>query len=135
MRMALPLKAGEAGQLSVAAASNELPDLPPEWGKVTIPDDPGELAADAELIRHELREEAELDRRRAAWAQWRRRLRLPERIDDPQQPTILLPLIVLGVALLITLFSLIILPNLTAPPVTPLPATPSAGNQTTGNHS
>jgi len=128
MRLALPLNTGEAGQLSVGSRPDELPDLPPKWGKITVPDDPAELDLEAEGIRRELREEAKLARRRASRARLRQRWRLPENIDDPQQPSLLLPLLVLGVALLITLFSLIILPKLTAPPVTPAPSRSPAVN-------
>ncbi|WP_329105136.1 hypothetical protein OG792_31735 [Micromonospora sp. NBC_01699] len=46
-----------------------LPDLPPGWGPIVIPDDPAELAAEAALIRRELRQQT----RRATW---RRRLGL-----------------------------------------------------------
>lgn len=96
---------------------NGLPDLPPEWGKVQIPDDAAELDADAENIRRELRKEAKGNRRKARRTRWRRRLHLPSRLDDPQQPSMLLPLLILGIALIITLISLIIvaIPNLTTP--------------------
>lgn len=101
----------------MGSASNGLPDLPPEWGKVQIPDDAAELDPEAEIIRRELRHEAKLARRKRSRARWRRRLHLPEHIDDPQQPSILLPLLIVGIALLITLISLIIvaLPSLTTP--------------------
>lgn len=96
---------------------NGLPDLPPEWGQVVIPDDPAELAEEAEMIRGELRREARRHRREAWRARWRRRLRLPERIDDPEQPSMLLPMLVLGIAVLITLMSLVLIawPGLTQP--------------------
>ncbi|MGW4500122.1 hypothetical protein ACWENR_16100, partial [Micromonospora sp. NPDC004336] len=32
-----------------------LPDLPPEWGRVVVPDDAAALAAEAEQVRRELR--------------------------------------------------------------------------------
>ena len=32
----------------------DLPELPPEWGQIVIPDDPRELAAEAEAVRAEL---------------------------------------------------------------------------------
>ena len=35
--------------------SRGLPDLPPEWGTIVIPDDPAELADEAEALRRELR--------------------------------------------------------------------------------
>ena len=36
----------------------DLPELPPEWGRLTVPDDPRELAAEAETVRAELWAEA-----------------------------------------------------------------------------
>ncbi|MFC7756934.1 hypothetical protein ACFQY4_01635 [Catellatospora bangladeshensis] len=103
---------------------NGLPDLPPEWGEVVIPDDPAELAEEAERVRAELRREAKAVRRAARRAKWRRRLRLPERIDDPDQPSLVLPLVVLGIAVVITLLSLLLIawPSLTR--TTPTPPQP-----------
>jgi hypothetical protein len=88
---------------------NGLPDLPPEWGEVLIPDDAAELDEEAAHVRRELRVEARRRRRRAVAARWRRRLHLPDRIDDPDEPSLLLPMLVLGVALLITLLSLLMI--------------------------
>lgn len=121
---------------------NGLPDLPPEWGEVVIPDDPAELAEEAERVRAELRREAKAVRRAARRARWRRRLRLPERIDDPDQPSLVLPLVVLGVAVVITLLSLLLIawPSLTrstpnqpqpGPPVHPAVSAPAATPGTT----
>ncbi|MFF5174044.1 hypothetical protein ACFY3U_15560 [Micromonospora sp. NPDC000089] len=41
-----------------------LPDLPPEWGRVVVPDDASELAAEAEQLRRELHGSARPGRRR-----------------------------------------------------------------------
>jgi hypothetical protein len=94
---------------------NGLPDLPPEWGEVVIPDDPAELAEEAQRVRDELRQEARTARRAAWRARWRRRLHLPERMDDPDQYSLVLPLVVLGIAVVITLLSLLLIawPGLT----------------------
>jgi hypothetical protein len=94
-----------------------LPDLPPEWGEVVIPDDPAELDAEAEIIRRELRRESRRTRRAARLRTWRRRLRIPDKLDDPEKPSLALPLIVLGIAILITLIGLIIVtwPGLSQP--------------------
>jgi hypothetical protein len=86
---------------------NGLPDLPPEWGEVVIPDDPAELDEEAEIVRRELRRAARRARRAERMRAWRRRLHLPERIDDPEEPSALLPLLVLAIAVLITLVGLI----------------------------
>lgn len=40
----------------------DLPDLPPEWGPIQIPDDPSELAEEAAQVRRELREAGERPR-------------------------------------------------------------------------
>ncbi|MEU4779075.1 hypothetical protein [Micromonospora sp. NPDC023633] len=66
-----------------------LPDLPPEWGRVVVPDDASALAAEAEQIRRELHA---TPRRAAA----RRAVRSP----------LALPLLVLLVAVLTTLAGL-----------------------------
>ncbi|MBB5870731.1 hypothetical protein F4553_004110 [Allocatelliglobosispora scoriae] len=101
-----------------------LPDLPPEWGEVVIPDDPAELDAEAEIIRRELRRENRRARRAARLLTWRRRLRMPDKLDDPEEPSLALPLIVLGIAVLITVLGLIIVtwPGLSQP--APAPSTP-----------
>lgn len=65
----------------------ELPELPPEWGEVTIPDDASELAAEAEEIRSELLREQRSGSGRA-------------------EPSIALPLFIMSVAVVITLVSL-----------------------------
>ncbi|MFV2020587.1 hypothetical protein [Micromonospora sp. LOL_023] len=52
-----------------AGAPDDLPAIPPEWGPIVIPDDPAELAAEAELVRQELHRARRQDR-------WHRRLGL-----------------------------------------------------------
>ena len=105
----------------MGAQGNGLPDLPPEWGEVRIPDDPAELEGEAAHVREELRRQARSARRGAGWARWRRRLRLPEHIDDPERPSLLLPMLVLGIALMVTLLSLLMIawPALIAPSSSP----------------
>ncbi|MEO3776215.1 hypothetical protein ABGB16_05020 [Micromonospora sp. B11E3] len=70
-----------------------LPGLPPEWGRVVVPDDASALAEEAERIRRELR-------RRAARARLRARLGLPPRPNG--RLPLGLPLVVLLVAALAT---------------------------------
>jgi hypothetical protein len=77
----------------------ELPDLPADWGSIVIPDDAAELAAEAILIRRELREQA----RRATW---RRRLGLAPTPGGAAPAPLRLPLFLMAVALLATLASL-----------------------------
>ncbi|NUT17556.1 MAG: hypothetical protein HOV77_00035 [Hamadaea sp.] len=92
---------------AMGTLGNGLPDLPPEWGEVVIPDDPAELDEEAEIVRRELRRAARRARRAERMRVWRRRLRLPEQIDDPDEPSALLPLLILAIAVLITLVGLI----------------------------
>jgi hypothetical protein len=80
----------------------ELPDLPPEWGTIVIPDDASELARDATRVRRELRREA---RQRT----WRRRLHLPParpRSPGEDASTLGVPLLVISIAVIATLTSL-----------------------------
>ncbi|MFJ8581929.1 hypothetical protein [Micromonospora sp. NPDC093277] len=100
-----------------------LPDLPPEWGRVVIPDDASELDHEARQIRHELRR---LHQRTV----WRRRLGLAPRPDG--RPPLGLPVLVLLVSVLITLTGLaaVTWPRSSrsggSPTVLPYPATASA---------
>jgi hypothetical protein len=79
-----------------------LPDLPPEWGTVVIPDDASELDDDGVSVRRSFRREA--FRRR-----WRRRLHLrqrPMRRVDDDSPGLAVPLLIMSVAVIATLTSL-----------------------------
>jgi len=74
-------------------ADGALPDLPPDWGPIVIPDDPAELAAEAEQLRAELREAARRSRwwwlrslrpsRRSTGRRWSRRSRADPPTDNP----------------------------------------------------
>ncbi|MEO3925393.1 hypothetical protein ABGB07_16210 [Micromonosporaceae bacterium B7E4] len=74
-----------------------VPDLPADWGRIVIPDDPAELAAEAAQVRRELRLQARRDG-------WRRRLGLPTTTAGPAP--LRLSLLIMSVALLATLTSL-----------------------------
>lgn len=74
-----------------------LPDLPADWGRVVIPDDPAELADEAAEVRRELRLRARRD-------SWRRRLGLPSTTSRPSP--LRLSLIAISFALLATLTGL-----------------------------
>jgi hypothetical protein len=79
-----------------------LPDLPPEWGTVIIPDDPAELDHEATQVRRELRRFARRNR-------WRRRFHRPQIAQlhtSRATPTLGLPLLIMAVAILATLASL-----------------------------
>jgi hypothetical protein len=82
--------------------SDELPELPPEWGTIVIPDDASELAQEAARVRRELR-------RLARGQRWRRRLHLPPskpRKDDEEANALGVPLLVISIAVIATLTSL-----------------------------
>lgn len=77
-----------------------LPNLPPEWGVVIIPDDVSELDREAARVRRELRRTARHER-------WRRRLRLgPPRRTRPDAPALGLPLLIMLIAIIATMTSL-----------------------------
>ncbi|MFJ6196033.1 hypothetical protein [Micromonospora sp. NPDC092111] len=98
-----------------------LPDLPPEWGRVVVPEDPSALAEEAAQVRRELR-------RRTSAARWRRRLGLTPHADG--RPALGLPLLVLLLAVLTTTAGLITVTwprsprGGERPTVLPLPSTP-----------
>lgn len=75
-----------------------LPELPPDWGPIVVPDDPAELAAEAAAVRRELRRRARRGGRRVA----------PVRPDAPgtTQASLGLPLLIMSIALLAALTSL-----------------------------
>ncbi|GAA3737172.1 hypothetical protein GCM10022225_19980 [Plantactinospora mayteni] len=74
-----------------------VPDLPADWGRIVIPDDPAELAAEAAQVRRELRLQARHNG-------WRRRLGLPTATAGPAP--LRLSLLIMSVALLATMASL-----------------------------
>jgi hypothetical protein len=73
-----------------------LPDLPPEWGTIVIPDDPAELAHEADALRREMRGSA----RRA---KFRRMIGL-----GGQSSSLGIPVVIMTVAILTTLVSLLV---------------------------
>jgi hypothetical protein len=73
-----------------------LPDLPPDWGPIVVPDDPAELAAEAAQVRRELRRR----NRRAGWH------RLPPVPGTAGRPSLRTPALVLSITVLVTLVSL-----------------------------
>jgi hypothetical protein len=79
-----------------AGPPDGLPGLPADWGSIVIPDDPAELAAEAALVRRELRQRA----RRGAW---RQRLGLA---PDGGISALRLSLLIMPLALLAALTSL-----------------------------
>jgi len=86
------------------AHRGDLPDFPPEWGTIVIPDDASELDEDAERIRRELRDELRRDARRL---QLRRVFGVPPAGTEPQTG-LGIPLVIMAVAILTTLISLFV---------------------------
>jgi hypothetical protein len=76
-----------------------LPDLPPEWGTVIIPDDLSELSQEITEVRRELRRGARLD-------SWRRRLHLPPMPRSQVGGSLGIPLMIMAIAIVATLTSL-----------------------------
>ncbi|GAA2375709.1 hypothetical protein [Dactylosporangium salmoneum] len=79
-----------------------LPDLPPEWGTIIIPDDAGELDHEGASIRRQFR-------RAAIRRRWRRRLHLrpePTRRTTDDSPGLAVPLLIMSIAVIATLVSL-----------------------------
>jgi hypothetical protein len=76
-----------------------LPDLPPEWGTIVVPDDPASLADEATEVRRELRREA-----------WRTRLRALVGLGPgrPDAPSLGVPIVIMAVAVITTLLSLFV---------------------------
>ncbi|GGM39565.1 hypothetical protein ACFFX1_31115 [Dactylosporangium sucinum] len=100
-----------------------LPDLPPEWGTVIIPDDPGALDDEGAKIRRQFR-------RAAIRRRWRRRLHLapePVRRTTDDSPGLAVPLLIMSIAVIATLVSLFAVawPG-HAPRTTPRVAPPSS---------
>jgi hypothetical protein len=78
-----------------------VPDLPPEWGVIVIPDDAAELDDEAGALRRQWRREARINR-------WRQRFGLaPLRIGRGRAGSSLaLPLLIMSIAIVATLTSL-----------------------------
>ena len=81
-------------------ASDGLPDLPPEWGTVIIPDDASELDHEAAALRRELRRTHRQTRLRGPRS-------APPAGTEPS-PSLGIPLVIMAVAVLTTLVSLFV---------------------------
>lgn len=112
-----------------------LPDLPPEWGTIVVPDDPAALAAEASEVRRELRRQALRNRLRALVGLG------PSR---PDASSLGVPLVIMAVAVITTLVSLFVVSwdqrrstapvgpealQQTAPPLTEVTLTDASGSR------
>jgi hypothetical protein len=104
-----------------------LPDLPPEWGTIIIPDDPSELAREASTVRRELRRFTRRNR-------WRRRFHLTPISESVSRdtPTLGLPILIMAIAIVATMTSLFALawPGQVARPMPSPPARASVAATT-----
>jgi hypothetical protein len=100
-----------------------LPDFPPEWGAVVIPDDASELDQEATLLRVELRREVRRHRLRRAFG-------LPDMAyHGGRNPALGVPIVIMVVAVLTTLISLFVV-TWDRRPTPPVPVT-GLGDSTT----
>jgi hypothetical protein len=81
------------------ARPGDLPELPPEWGTIVIPDDASELDAEATALRKELR-------RSSRKARVRTLLGLPQ--PGRESPSLGVPVVIMAVAVITTLLSLFV---------------------------
>jgi hypothetical protein len=83
-----------------------LPELPPEWRSIVIPDDASALADEAAAVRRELSELRRLSENPPAPPEHRR----PRAVDwlarPPSETALRIPLVIMGIAILTTLTSL-----------------------------
>jgi hypothetical protein len=103
-----------------------LPDLPPEWGVVVIPDDLHELDRESSELRRERRRIARRNR-------WRRRFGLPPIDPDADAPPIGAPLLVMSITIIAAVTSLLAITLSTRPVSTPAPARTAAAASTTAH--
>jgi len=104
-----------------------LPDFPPEWGTIVIPDDASELDAEAEQVRRELRLESRRDQSGRVLG-----VRFPYSSATDTPSGLGVPLVIMAVAILTTLISLFVV-TWDRRPDQPLPVTgvPGAAAGTT----
>lgn len=90
---------GENGDGQPPPDDGDLPNFPPEWGVVVIPDDLTELDREAAALQRERR-------RRLRRAKWRRRLGLPATRSSSDTPPVGVPLLIMSIAIIAALTSL-----------------------------
>jgi hypothetical protein len=82
--------------------ARDLPELPPEWGEIVVPDDISELDAEVRAVRRELR-------------------RTKVRIGDREPVALRVPIAIMVVAVLMALVSLVVM-TWGRPPLRPMPS-------------
>jgi len=81
------------------ARPGDLPEFPPEWGTIVIPDDASELDHEAAALRRELRRHNRRNRLRTAFGVHR---------SGPDAPSLAVPVVIMAVAVITTLLSLFV---------------------------
>ncbi len=103
-----------------------LPDLPPEWGVVVIPDDLHELERESTVLRRERRRLVRRNR-------WRRRFGLPPIDPDADTPPIGAPLLIMAITIVAAITSLLAITLSTRPAPNALTPGSAAGASTTSH--
>ena len=95
-------RSDNGGWPSDGGSSDDLPDLPEEWGVIVIPDDLSELSDEVEAIRAELRLAESPSR-------WRRLIHRPgvRRLRRVASATLRAPVLIISMAVLVTVASLV----------------------------
>jgi len=89
------------GDWSAEGGSDDLPDLPEEWGVIVIPDDLSELSDEVEAVRAELRHE----RGRSRWHRFARRPAV-RRARRLVAACLKAPVLIISMAIVVTIASL-----------------------------
>jgi hypothetical protein len=101
--------------------SKGLPDFPPEWGTIVIPDDASELDDEAEQVRRELSQETRRDQLGRLFG-----VPFPYNSGAEAPSGLGVPLVIMAVAILTTLISLFVV-TWDRRPDQPLPVTAATG--------
>ncbi|GAB7049628.1 hypothetical protein [Catenuloplanes indicus] len=102
---------------------SDLPELPPEWRSIVIPDDASALADEAAAVRRELRERQRTEPPAPIVT---RRAFLSRIVRPPSETALRIPLVIMGIAIITTLTSLFLVSWLGQP------RTPAAQRTATG---
>ncbi|MDR7280331.1 hypothetical protein [Catenuloplanes atrovinosus] len=108
---------------------SDLPELPPEWRSIVIPDDASALADEAAAVRRELRER---QRSSPPVPRVSRRTFLGRLLTPPHEAALRIPLVIMGIAIITTLTSLFLVSWLGQPRTPTAQRTPAGQTPTSG---
>jgi hypothetical protein len=94
-----PDNGGQPPDEGSGARPGDLPDFPPEWGTIVIPDDASELDQEATALRREMRRQHRRERLRTAFGIHQ---------SGPDAPSLGVPVVIMAVAVITTLLSLFV---------------------------